>query len=164
MIWRSRSSSLFISCLSICFSVSISMPLFTTSSSVPRISDKSSSFPSQSIFKGSSMDMSFLCCDAFLRNMSISFSIHREAYVASLMFLSGQNVFTALISPIVPIDTRSSIPTPVDSNFFAMYTTSLRLCIIRSSRAFFSSVFKSSNVFCSSSFVNGGGSCSAPFM
>ena len=51
------------------------------------------------------------------------------------MFLAGQKVFTALISPMVPMEIRSSIPIPVDSNFLAIYTTSRRLCVISSSRA-----------------------------
>ena len=79
------------------------------------------------------------------------------------MFLSGQKVFTALISPIEPIEIRSSIPVPVDSNFFAIYTTSLRLCTISSSRAFFGSVSRSSKAFFSSSLFRGGGNESAPF-
>ena len=46
------------------------------------------------------------------------------------MFLSGLKVFIPLIKPIVPMEIKSSTPTPVLSNFFAMYTTSLRLCSI----------------------------------
>ena len=38
-----------------------------------------------------------------------SFSIQRAAYVASLALFSGSNVTTAFMSPIVPIDRRSSI-------------------------------------------------------
>lgn len=36
------------------------------------------------------------------------------------MFRSTLNVFTALISPIVPMEIRSSTLAPGDSNFFAM--------------------------------------------
>ena len=50
----------------------------------------------------------------------ISFSMHLEAYVASLIFFPVLKVLIALISPIVPMDIRSSTPTPVLSNFFAM--------------------------------------------
>ena len=46
--------------------------------------------------------------------------MHLEAYVASFMFLDGQKVFTALISPIVPIEMRSSMGIHEESNFFAM--------------------------------------------
>ena len=102
------------------FSSSASMPRFTVSGSLPRISDKSSSFPSQSTFSGSSSEISFLILFVLRRNMSISFSMHREAYVASFMFFDGLNVLTAFINPIVPIDIRSSIPTPEFSNFLAI--------------------------------------------
>lgn len=50
----------------------------------------------------------------------IGFSMQREAYVASLIFLLGTKVLTALISPIVPMEIKSSMPIPVDSNFFAI--------------------------------------------
>ena len=53
--------------------------------------------------------------------------MHLEAYVANLIFLLGQKVFTALIRPIVPIDIRSSTLEVVFSNFLAIYTTNLRL-------------------------------------
>lgn len=46
--------------------------------------------------------------------------MHREAYVASFMFFDGLNVLTAFINPMVPIDMRSSIPTPEFSNFLAI--------------------------------------------
>ena len=62
----------------------------------------------------------------------------REAYVASLIFFTGSKVFIALINPMVPIEIRSSTPTPVLSNFFAIYTTSLKLCSIRIDFASFS--------------------------
>ena len=55
-----------------------------------------------------------------LRYIRISFSIHLDAYVASLIFLSLSYELIALISPIVPIDIKSSTPTPVLSNFFAI--------------------------------------------
>ena len=51
--------------------------------------------------------------------------------MASLMFLSLLKVLIALINPMVPMEIKSSTPTPVLSNFFAMYTTSLKLCSIR---------------------------------
>src|SRR3712207_7765025 len=47
-------------------------------------------------------------------------SIHLDAYVANFIFLSGLKVFTALINPIVPTDTKSSIHMPVFSNFLAI--------------------------------------------
>lgn len=94
--------------------------------------------------------------------ISISFSMQREAYVASLIFLSLLYVPTAFISPIVPIEIRSSIPTPLFSNFFAMYTTSLRLCSISVLRAAASG--KASIASASSPGSSGGGSDAAPFM
>ena len=41
--------------------------------------------------------------------------------MASLIFFSGEKVFTALIKPMVPMEMRSSRLMPVDSNFLAMY-------------------------------------------
>jgi hypothetical protein len=52
--------------------------------------------------------------------MRISFSIQREAYVASLMFFPGLKVLIALIKPMVPMEIKSSTPTLVLSNFLAM--------------------------------------------
>ncbi len=120
--------------------------------------------PSQSTFNGSSMDTSFLSWELFLRCMSISFSMQREAYVASFMFFSGLKVFTAFISPMVPMEIRSSTLAPGLSNFFAMYTTSRRLWVIRGSLAPGTSFFMSSITFCSCSFVRGGGRVSGPFI
>ena len=56
--------------------------------------------------------------------------MHRDAYVASLIFFSGLNVFTAFIKPIVPILIKSSILIPVFSNFLAIYTTNLKFLSI----------------------------------
>ena len=95
--------------------------------------------------------------------MRISFSIHLEAYVASLIFLSGLNVLIALISPIVPMEIKSSTPTPVLSNFFAMYTTSRKLCSIKSFFALSSRSEPSALIIlASSSTSNGAGSTSEP--
>ena len=55
--------------------------------------------------------------------------------MASLIFFSGEKVFTALIKPMVPMEMRSSRLMPVDSNFLAMYTTSRRLWTISCCRA-----------------------------
>ena len=90
--------------------------------------------------------------------------MHLDAYVASFMFLSVLNVFTPFISPIVPIDIKSSNPTPVFSNFFAMYTTNLKFlstnfCFV----SCFPSASSHSNVS-SSSGVNGGGKLLFPPM
>lgn len=46
--------------------------------------------------------------------------MQRDAYVASFMFFSVLNEPIAFISPIVPIDTRSSMPIPVVSNLRAI--------------------------------------------
>ena len=149
--------------LSSFLSTSSSMSFEITFSSVPRISDKRSSFPSQSTFNGSSIETSSLSLLLRRRYISISFSMHLDAYVASFMFLSGLKVFIAFISPIVPIEMRSSTPTPVLSNFFAIYTTSLRLCSIRLLLASLSSSPPSFFITCSSSsIVSGAGSISAP--
>ena len=107
-------------------STSSSKFLDVTSGSVPNISDRSNSLPSLSLFSGSSIDTSPFILLLFLKNINISFSIHLDAYVASLIFFSELNVFTPFIKPIVPIDIKSSIPIPVFSNFFAMYTTNLK--------------------------------------
>ena len=48
-----------------------------------------------------------LNCRLFRCDM-IAFSMHLLAYVARRMPLSGRNVFTALISPMVPMEIRSS--------------------------------------------------------
>ncbi|MNW07064.1 hypothetical protein D3C71_2035940 [compost metagenome] len=56
--------------------------------SVPNISARSKSLPSPSTFIGSSIDISVLVLLFFLKYINISFSIHLEAYVASLIFLS----------------------------------------------------------------------------
>ena len=79
------------------------------------------------------------------------------------MFLSALNEFIALIRPIVPIETRSSMPIPVFSNFFEMYTTSLKLCSM-SIFLLFVSVFIFEIASASSDGDRGGGSVSGPFM
>ena len=72
------------------------------------------------MFKGSSNETSDLVLLFRLKYIKISFSIHLEAYVASLIFFSGLKVFTALIKPIVPILIKSSILIPVFSNLRAI--------------------------------------------
>ncbi len=136
---RSLSESFSIALLRIFLSASSSKSLYIISSSVPRISDSKSSFPSQSTLRGSSIETSAFVLLFLLRYINISFSIHLEAYVASLIFFSGLYELIAFIRPIVPIEIKSSTPTPVLSNFFAMYTTSLRLCSISCDFAPFSS-------------------------
>ena len=78
------------------------------------------------------------------------------------MFLSARKVPTALMSPMVPMEIRSSIPTPVFSNRRAMYTTSRRLCSISSLRASSSPMRSSSSA--SRSRLRGGGRVSLPPM
>ena len=134
-----------------------------TSSSVPKMSDSKSSFPSQSTFKGSSMETSIFVLLFRRRYIRISFSMHRDAYVASLIFFTGLKVLIALISPMVPIEIKSSTLTPVLSNFFAIYTTSRRLCSIRSDLASFSSGVPSfSRILASLWLSSGGGRMSLP--
>ena len=139
-------------------STSSSKSLDVISGSVPSISESNNSLPSPSLFNGSSIDTSPFNLLLFLKNINISFSIHLDAYVASFIFLSDLNVFTPFINPIVPIDIKSSNPIPVFSNFFAMYTTSLKflstsVCLASK----LSSLSNCSIYFCSSSGSNGGG-------
>ena len=123
------------------------------------MSERSNSFPSLSLFSGSSIETSDLILLFLLKYIKISFSIHLEAYVASFIFFSELNVFTPFISPIVPIEIKSSIPIPVFSNFLAIYTTNLRFL---STSSFLASTHSSSDsnlfiVSSSSSVDNGGG-------
>ena len=75
---------------------------------------------------------------------------------------SGVKVFTALISPMVPMLIMSSAGTPLLSYFLARYTTSRRLWVIRSSRAAASpAAIRASRTF-SCSGVRGGGRLGAP--
>ena len=107
----SRSSTAFLSKL---HSDSCSILSATLFGSLPKTSESKSSFPSQSTLRGSSIEVSFFIWLFFRRYIKISFSMHLEAYVASFMFFSGQNVFTAFMSPIVPIDIKSSTHIPDD--------------------------------------------------
>ena len=83
--------------------------------------------------------------------------MHLDAYVASFIFLSVLNVFIAFINPIVPIDIKSSSPTPVFSNFLAMYTTSLKFLSTNVCLTLSSPLANFSSISVSSSLVNGGG-------
>ena len=94
--------------------------------------------------------------------ISISFSIQRLAYVASFICFSGLKLFIALISPIVPTDTMSSISMPVLSYFFDKNTTKRRLRSTSVSRASLSPAAKRANASASSSAVNGVGNASVP--
>ena len=66
------------------------------------------------------LSISLRLAEFLRRNIRISFSMHRDAYVASLMFFSGRNVLMALIRPIVPMEIRSSMLMPVFSNLRAI--------------------------------------------
>ena len=120
MMRRSRSER----CDSASFNSSFSTPLstlpYTASLSVPRMSERSSSLPSKSVLSGSSKETSLLSLEVRLRYIRISFSMQREAYVASLMFLSERKELMALMSPMVPMEMRSSWSTPVFSNLCEM--------------------------------------------
>ena len=121
------------------------------------MSESNNSFPSPSLFNGSSIDISPFILLLFLKCIKISFSIHLEAYVANFIFFSLLNVFTPFIRPIVPIDIKSSIPIPVFSNFLAMYTTNLKFLstkICLASKLLFSDNFF---MYFSSSFGGNGG-------
>ena len=141
-----------------------SMSEYTLSASVPITSERSSSLPSQSVFRGSSNETSCRTRDIRRRYISISFSIQREAYVASFMFLSERKEFMALIRPIVPTDTRSSPSMPEPSNFLAMYTTRRRLCSTSAAFAFSSPLSRREILSLSSSCEKGRGSASLPQM
>ena len=143
-------------------SISSSILLEVTSLSVPKTSESNNSFPSQSWFSGSSIDTSLFSLLLLLRCIKISFSIHLEAYVANFIFLSTLKVLTPFINPIVPIEIKSSKPTPVFSNFLAIYTTNLKFLSTKTLRASFSPFSILSNISCSSSGVNGGGNVWLP--
>src|SRR5699024_10205874 len=134
-----------------------SSDLVIISSSVPKTSDNNNSLPSQSTLRGSSKEISVFNLLLRRRYINISFSIHREAYVANLIFFSGLNVFTPFISPMSPILIKSSIFIPLFSNFRAIYTTRRKFRSIKTARADLSPCGKSSSNSLSSSFVNGGG-------
>ena len=164
MILRSRSESVAIARMSISRSASSSSGRLISSGSVPRMSESSSSLPSQSVFSGSSMETSVRCEAILRRCMRISFSMQREAYVASLIFLSGLKERIALISPIVPMEIRSSMPTPELSNRLAMNTTRRRLCSISKARASALPARSCSSASRSASRSSGGGIRSLPPM
>ncbi len=84
------------------------------------IRQQSNSFPSQSTFSGSSIETSILVLLFLRRYIRISFSMHLEAYVASLIFFPVLKVLIALISPIVPMDIRSSPPNARIIKFFSL--------------------------------------------
>ena len=159
----SRGFSLFMAIFSNSLSTSSSISRQTRSLSVPSMSESSSSLPSQSIFSGSSSETSIFSLLLRRRCINISFSMQREAYVASFIFFPASNVFTAFISPIAPIDIRSSIFTPVFSNLRAMYTTSLRLRSISTRRMLSSPAASAPMHSASSCLLSGGGSASPEF-
>ena len=78
-----------------------------------------------------------------------------------MIFLLPSKVLTALISPMVPVEIRSSIPMPVFSNLRAIYTTKRRLCSISVPLALESPASMASTSARSSSGFNGGGSGTA---
>ena len=80
------------------------------------------------------------------------------------MFFSGEKVLTALISPMVPMEIKSSVPALGDSNFLAIYTTSRRLWTISGSRARLSPAEMRAITARSSALLRGGGSVSLPLM
>ena len=80
------------------------------------------------------------------------------------MFFSGENVFTAFISPIVPIEIKSSALALGESYFLAIYTTSLKLWVINSSLALLSPSVILCIISASSDFVRGGGRVSLPLI
>ena len=74
------------------------------------------------------------------------------------MFVASKlNVSTALIKPNVPIDNKSSLSILVDSYFFTICATSLKLCSINLFLASKSLFCHNSKYFLSSSLVNTSG-------
>jgi len=69
------------------------------------------------------------------RHDSIGFSMHRAQYVLNCVPLSGLNVPTPLIRPIVPIEIRSSCSHPGILYFLAICAHSRKLCAMSFSRA-----------------------------
>src|SRR5699024_1083827 len=134
-----------------------SSDLVIISSSVPKTSDNNNSLPSQSTFRGSSKEISVFNLLLRRRYINISFSIHREAYVANLIFFSGLYVFTRFISLIALVLIKSSILIPVFSNFRAIYTTRRKFRSIKTSRSDLSPCSNNSSNSLSSSIDNGGG-------
>ena len=70
----------------------------------------------------------------------------------------------ALISPMVPMEIRSSMPTPELSNLRAIYTTSRRLWVMSRSLASLSPSAARRIASASSAEFSGGGSVSAPLI
>ena len=80
------------------------------------------------------------------------------------MFLSERKVLIPLMSPMVPMEIRSSMFTPVDSKRRAMKTTSRRLCSISSRLASRSPSSNRARASASASRSSGGGKMSLPPM
>ena len=78
------------------------------------------SLPSLSIPMGRLRETSCLIRFDERMLMSISFSMHFAAYVASLVDFLPEYVPTAFISPMVPMDIRSSWHAPGPAYFFAI--------------------------------------------
>src|SRR5690625_7829220 len=86
-----------------------------------------------------------------------SFSIHLAAYVASFVPLPTLKLSTPLIKPIVPIEIKSSVYSPVFSNFLTICATSRKLCSINLLRADSFPCCNNQIYFFSSSLDNGMG-------
>ena len=129
----------------------------TSAPSVPSTSIIMISLPSLSVPIGSCSDTSRASFLVARRHISTSFSTHRAAYVDNCVPMPGRYVSTALISPIAPIDIKSSASQPGAVYFFAMCATSRRLCSINSLRASLSPLTSLSNASFSSDALKGCG-------
>lgn len=89
------------------------------------------------------------------RCISNSLSTHRMAYVANLFPYSGRKLSTAFISPIVPMEIRSSCSSSELTYFFATWATRRMLCNTSSSFAPCSPFFNLHRQSVSSSGVRG---------
>lgn len=107
----------------------------TSTCSCTHTSNRLISFPSLSVPIGSYSEISLMVFFLARNIISNSLSMHFAAYVASLLPFSGLNVEIALISPIVPMDIRSSISSPAPAYFLATCATRRRFLSINIRRA-----------------------------
>ena len=115
------------------------------------------SLPSLSVPSGSSKETSLFFFFSARTDISISFSMHLAAKADSVRPLFASKLPTAFMSPIVPMEIRSSASRPRVVYFFAICATSRRLCSMSLSRASSSPAASFFNSACSSSGVKAGG-------
>ncbi len=109
----------------------ISMSSTTSRCSCSHTSIRFISFPSLSVPIGSYKDTSRVTFFLARNIIKSSLSMHFAAYVASLLPFSALKVFTAFISPMVPMDIKSSISSPHPMYFLDTCATRRRFLSIR---------------------------------